>query len=133
MNTQQVKAILVVLNNMKTCIVNKDTYIPGVGDCDNKDDNYRAPFNLSKSFSIDWHVYAHTSGSLGIDIDILKPVYIELGYKSADYPVESTVAGDEAWEKYYDKYDLYFRDNEYSKERANLIDKLIEYFNAKLV
>lgn len=135
MNKSNNALVLHILKNIQTCIKNKDTFIPGVGDCHNKDENYVSPFNLSLSFSIDWHVYAHTPGDLGINIDFLHPAYLELGYKDVLYPVESTVSpgGDRStWAKEYDNYNLYFRDNEYSKERAILVDKLVEYYESKL-
>lgn len=135
MNKEQIIAVLRVLRNIRTCVANQDTYIPGVGDCHNKDANYRSPFNLSKPFGICWHVYAHTSGSLGIDTDFLKPVFDELGYKSNTYPVESTVLPEgynDYWYKNRSNYDLYFSDNEFSKVRFELLEKLIQYFENKL-
>lgn len=138
MNTEQIKAVLVVLKNMQTCISTQDTYLPGVGDWDNKDDDYRSPFNLSVAGSVCWHVYAHTNGDLGIGYDFLKPVFLKLGYKDCDYPVESTLMPNgsiEEWLQYRHKtnpYNLYFKDIEECKIRCKLVDQLVEYFENKL-
>lgn len=144
MNQLQVTQALYLLKKMQTCIINRDTFIPGVGDCHNKDANYESPFNLSKSFGICWHLYAHTPGDIGIDYNFLKPVFAELGYKNVDYPVESTLMpdGDEdQWAHYRHKvnpYDGYWGTDLTGEERADcpirrkMVDQLVEYFENKL-
>lgn len=134
-NKEQAIAVLRILTNIKTCVINKDTFIPGVGDCHNQDANYISPFNLTKHFGICWHVFAHTKNELGIGMDFLRPVFVELGYKPTSFPVESTVLPDgdaEIWFDSRSNIDLYFSDDEYSKARFELLEKLIQYFENKL-
>ena len=144
MNIVQVTQALKVLKNIQTCIVNRDTYIPGVGDLYNQDENYRSPFNLHVSFGVCWHVWVDTPGDIGIDSDFLKPVFVELGYKNANYPVESTLMpdGDEdQWSHYRHKvnpYNGYWGTDHSGVEREDcpirrkLVDQLVEYFENKL-
>lgn len=144
MNIEQIKAVLLVLTNMQTCIRNKDTYIPGVGDWTDPDENYRSPFNLSVSGTVCWHVYAHTSGDLGIGYDFLKDIFAELGYSNVDYPVESTFmpGGSESdFEHYRHKVNPYngYWGTDHGGDlrpdcpiRCKLVDQLVEYFENKL-
>ncbi len=143
MNKIQMQAALSVLKNMQTCIRNKDTYIPGVGDLYNQDENYRSPFNLGVSASVCWHVYAHTYGDLGIGMDFLKPVFVELGY-NADYPVENTFMPNQShpqyihYRYYVNPYNLYWGTDDKGDLRPDcpirckLVDQLVEYFENKL-
>ncbi len=144
MNQLQVTEVLKVLKNIQTCIRNKDTYIPGVGDLYNQDENYRSPFNLGVSASICWHVYAHTNGGLGIDMDFLKPVFVELGY-NADYPVENTFMPNQShpqyihYRYYVNPYNLYWGTDDKGDLRPDcpirckLVDQLVQYFETKLL
>lgn len=144
MNIVQVTQALKVLKNMQTCIVNRDTYIPGVGDLYNQDENYRAPFNLHVSFGICWHVWAGTPGGIGVDNDFLRPVFAELGYKNIKYPVESTFMPDGSDNDFslyqyktnpYNGYwgtDLEGREHPDCAIRRKLVDQLVEYFENKL-
>lgn len=143
MNIEQVKLVLPVLKNIQTCIVNRDTYIPGVGDCHNKDENYRSPFNLHVSFGLCWHVFADTPPDLGIDWEFLYPVFEELGY-NRHYPVEATFMPDctvDEWVHYRHKvnpYNGYWGVDHSGVEREDcpvrrkLVDQLVQYFEIKL-
>ncbi len=135
MNKEQCIAVLKVLNNIKTCVDNNNTFIPGVGDCHNQDENYVSPFNLHKSFGICWHVFAHTPGELNIHIDSLSPVFIELGYKSNKFPVEKEIypeLDDDSLAGFRSNYDLYLSNNVQANVRYKLLCELIKYFENKL-
>ena len=142
MNKLQIELALKVLKNIQTCIRNRDTYIPGVGEYG--EEGYVSPFNLTKSFGICWHVYAHTPPDLGLDMDFLHPVFLELGYTNKNYPVESTFmpdGNDDDFSHYQYKvnpYDGYWGTDHSGVEREDcsirrkLVDELVQYFETKL-
>lgn len=136
---ESLKAALVVLKDVKTCLVEGDTYTKSNGHS----------FNLHKNFGLCWHVFSGTIPEEigGCGREFLIPLFLELGYDPV-YPVEVAVIVREmqsrseeiphfnvlcdfARKAFSAQRDLYTADNEYSKQRCKLVDELIALIENK--
>jgi hypothetical protein len=122
---EQYRMVLEVLEQMKDCLDRGVTYTTVKG----------KPFNLSTSFGICWHVYAHTPDHIvtGIGTDFLVPVFDEMGL-SPVYPVECQITGHASLARiaYNSQRDLYDPANQFGVERIKLVDHLCQYYRKEL-
>lgn len=119
---EQFRMVLSVLEQMKDCLDRDETFTTVKG----------KPFNVSKSFGICWHVYAHTGNHLvtGISTDFLYPYFVEMGLHNS-YPVEFQFT-DSPISAFHYQRNMYDRDNLYGQARIKLVDDLIVFFTEKM-
>lgn len=122
---EQYRMTLEVLEQMKDCLDRGDTYTTVKG----------KPFNLSDSFGICWHVYAHTPSYdvTGIGTEFLCPAFADMGLDQA-YPVEMVDGGSRALARiaFSSQRNLYDDATIYGAKRIKLVDSLIQYYREKM-
>lgn len=122
---EQYRMVLEVLEQMKDCLDRGETYTTVKG----------KPFNVTTSFGICWHVFAHTPNQAitGIGTDFLVPVFVEMGLDPA-YPVEgmSNDKRDHMRIAYTAQRNLYDDDTIHGGNRIKLVDRLIQYYREKM-
>lgn len=89
-------------------------------------------FSFHAGFGICWHVFANTRDQ-EIKGDYLAPVFVEMGL-DREYPVECQIMKNlhEATRLHGELGSMYRLDRLGGKERLDLLDNLVEYFEKKV-
>ena len=118
---EQYRMVLEVLEQMKDCLDRKDTYTTIKG----------KPFNLTNTFGICWHVFAHTPNHniTGIGNDFMCPAFAEM-VLDVTYPVECQSTNDRTEMRIAFAYqrNLYDDDTIHGANRIKLVADLIQYY-----
>lgn len=122
---EQYRMTLEVLEQMKDCLDRGETYTTVKG----------KPFNLTRTFGICWHVFAHTPNQVvtGIGTNFLCDAFEAMGLDHA-YPVEgmSNDNRDHMRIAYTAQRNLYDDDTIHGGNRIKLVDRLIQYYREKM-